>query len=827
MTTPAPDLEVAVVIPVYNRAEVVARTLGALSAQTYPSELLTVVVADDGSDEDIARVVERWESPFTKLYVRQEHKGFGAGRARNLGARSVEADVIVFLDSDAIAGPQFVATHARWHQGNPKSVVIGGRVHLTATGLEPDQLAAAAVDLDARTFDDRSDFRAVLSRRTSRFQATDEAYRAFVSINVSVPASLFHMVGGFEERFRWWGSEDSELGWRLWQAGAVFIDDPTARVYHQLDDDTAGGSEGRQRARELNRGLLSSLVPQRFYRKGMPEPPPEVPKFSILVSDVPANAPLELWRAAVDQTLPDFELIFIADGADHDPFAGAAEGERRVRFMPEPSQAVLSSRGEYLVFVNGHSAPGRTMLQNIRKRLDDRPALDAMTFGIDTPEGEYGRVEDVRLLERHWGGLPLSLAVRRRSLIRLLDSEKQLVESLETLREGDAAIHSSLALLGLPGVVRSQRPEAFILTRSGTRRLREAAQLGAVPAVRTGLELVKERVRPERPKPRRPKPSADRPPGVRYVGWVGKDNLGDEAMLEAARRLMPWGEIETRGEARDLLLLGGGTLINRNQYLRWLLERDSPRIERAVLGTGVANPSYWGLTEDTDEWLRWLGTCAYVGVRGPRSADTLDAWGFKGELEVCGDPALILETEIPYDPSGPILVAPVWTGGELWGGDDHRVYRELARAVEQWVDSGREVILMSCHPSDDRPILIVKDLVRGGQLGYEAGYLDVGASVDLVARSSLVIGERLHACVLAAAAHRPFVALEYRPKVRDFADSVAMEDYVIRTDELDAERLLELAGTLSGPTEEMTNAVATYRQRLRAAGEVIRDSLSG
>jgi hypothetical protein len=54
-----------------------------------------------------------------------------------------------------------------------------------------------------------------------------------------------------------------------------------------------------------------------------------------------------------------------------------------------------------------------------------------------------------------------------------------------------------------------------------------------------------------------------------------------------------------------------------------------------------------------------------------------------------------------------------------------------------------------------------------------------------------------------------------------------MEDYVIRTDELDAERLLELAGTLSGPTEEMTNAVATYRQRLRAAGEVIRDSLSG
>ncbi len=824
----APRMRAAVVIPVYNRMDVVARTLGALTAQTYPPELLTVVVADDGSDDDIAGVVERWDPPFTKVYVRQEHDGFGAGRARNLGARSVDSDVIIFLDSDAIVGPEFVAKHVRWHQQSPKAVVIGGRVHLSATGLEPDELAAAAVDLDARDFEDRGDFRSVLSRRTSKLQATDEPYRAFVSINVSVGASQFQATGGFEERFRWWGSEDSELGWRLWQAGATFIDDPEARVYHQIDDDTAGGDDGRQRARELNRGLLTSLVPQRFYRKGMPQPPPEVPKFSVLIEDVPEGAPLAFWKALIDQTLPDFEALFIARAADHDPFAGSAEGERRIRFFDDPGDAVAASKGEYLIFVNGHAALGRTLLQNIRKRLDERPALDLLTVGIGTPEGDYSRAEDVRLLERHWGGLPLSLAVRRRPLIRMLDGGTDLAAALQSMRDGATAVHSTLPLLSLPGVVRTARPEPFVRTQSGSRRLREAAQLGVGPTLRTGLEMVKGRVRPEAPKKKRSAPSADRPPGIRYVGWVGKENLGDEAMIEAARRLMPWGEIEARGEARDLLLLGGGTLINRNQYLRWLLDRDSPRIERAVLGTGVANPGYWGVTEDTGEWLRWLGTCAYVGVRGPRSAQTLVDWGFKGEVEVCGDPALHLRSDRPHDPDGPILVAPVWTGGELHGGDDQKVFEELAKAVVHWTDDGHEVTLMSCHPTDDRPILIIKELADGAPVTYHAGYLDVADTVDLIASSSLVVGERLHACVIAAATDRPFVAVEYRPKVRDFAESVAMGDNVIRTDEIVSGRLIELAAHAgSGPSAEMTTAVTDYRKRLIGASAVIEAAVIG
>jgi polysaccharide pyruvyl transferase WcaK-like protein len=113
-------------------------------------------------------------------------------------------------------------------------------------------------------------------------------------------------------------------------------------------------------------------------------------------------------------------------------------------------------------------------------------------------------------------------------------------------------------------------------------------------------------------------------------------------------------------------------------------------------------------------------------------------------------------------------------------------------------------------------------------VGYHAGYTDVPETFELIASSSIVVGERLHACVLAAAAGRPFVAVEYRPKVRDFSESVAMDDYVIRSDELQAGKLVELVAELGTEApEEMGAAVTAYRRRLAEASRVIEAAVTG
>lgn len=785
----------AVVIPVYNRSSVLERTLAALETQDHDD--LIVVVADDGSEEDIAGLVDLWNPTFPKRYVRQDHDGFGAGRARNLGAGSADADVVIFLDSDGITAPDYVSRHVEHHRNGKRAVVIGRRVHLVGAALEPRELAAR-IDLTRLPQKARGDFRTILARRTGRLRRTDEGYRAFVSSNVSMPMSLFRETGGFDERFRWWGSEDTEFGWRLWQAGADFVDDPDNVIYHQVDADTSGGDEGRQRAREMNRGLLASLVPHRFYRRGVPEPVPEVPKFTVVVHDVPPGAVPETWSALNSQTEPDFEVIFLVDGRDHDPFAGAASGEARISFQPDPTTAVKQSRGEFVVFLGGHSAPRNSLLQNVRVRLERRPAVPAVTFGVSTPDGPHGRLEDVTHLTETWAyRWPTALAVRRRPLVRALHGGDSLADALENL--ASQALHTRQPLIALPAATREERPDSY--TYATTR----------IPArERAPDEALEE---------------ADERPGVRYVGWVGKDNLGDEAMLQAVVDLMPWGEVATRGEATDLLLLGGGTLINRSHYLGWLTERDSPRIERAVIGTGVANPDYWGFTEDPEEWKRWLDTCCYVGVRGPKSAQILADWGYTGEVEICGDPALALARPEVAVEEGSVLIAPVWTGGELWGESDLPVFEAIASAASRLAAEGRTVTLMSCHPSDDRPIILIREMAGPG-LHYLCGYEDVDQSMRAIASASVMVGERLHACVLAAAADRPFVGLEYRPKVRDFAASVGMGDFVFRTDEVDGDRLLEAtreAETVD--TTTMMEKVAEYRGLLAGAARRIHSAV--
>ncbi len=317
-------------------------------------------------------------------------------------------------------------------------------------------------------------------------------------------------------------------------------------------------------------------------------------------------------------------------------------------------------------------------------------------------------------------------------------------------------------------------------------------------------------------------------PQARYVGWTGRFNLGDDVMVDRIRELLDWADIAESGDPQDLIVLGGGTLINMRTYLRWVSERDSPRIERATLGTGVASPEFWGLTEDPDRWVRWLTSCVYVGVRGPQSAETLRSWGYKGELEICGDSALLsTASEGVKRQAGRIVIAPVWTKGELWGGSDRDVVAALADAVTQWHGDGREVVCLASSPEDDGQILQLSKATGGEVLPYLAGYVENQAAIDLIASAEVVVGERLHACILAAAVSTPFIGIEYRPKLRDFAESVDRGDLVARTDTLSGDSIVDLAAeAISLGTEAADARVAEYRDRLRQASASLQKALS-
>ncbi len=93
--TGAPAPAVSVVIPVYNKAAYIARTLDSVAAQTFRD--FEVVVVDDGSSDESADIVAAYPDPRIRL-IRQENGGQSV--ATNNAIRAAKGDLIALLDGD-------------------------------------------------------------------------------------------------------------------------------------------------------------------------------------------------------------------------------------------------------------------------------------------------------------------------------------------------------------------------------------------------------------------------------------------------------------------------------------------------------------------------------------------------------------------------------------------------------------------------------------------------------------------------------------------------------------------------------------------------------
>jgi glycosyltransferase involved in cell wall biosynthesis len=97
-TSPA----IAVVMPVYNRATMVLRSIDSVLGQDFGN--FELIVADDGSTDDTCNVVEAVKDPRVILLRTERNQGSNA--ARNRGINAARAPLIAFLDSDDVYLPK-------------------------------------------------------------------------------------------------------------------------------------------------------------------------------------------------------------------------------------------------------------------------------------------------------------------------------------------------------------------------------------------------------------------------------------------------------------------------------------------------------------------------------------------------------------------------------------------------------------------------------------------------------------------------------------------------------------------------------------------------
>lgn len=94
--------KISVIIPTYNRAYIIAKSIESVLNQTYSN--FEIIIVDDGSNDNTLEIIESFNDPRIKYLQLTENRG--TCYARNFGIKKALGDYIAFHDSDDICLPQ-------------------------------------------------------------------------------------------------------------------------------------------------------------------------------------------------------------------------------------------------------------------------------------------------------------------------------------------------------------------------------------------------------------------------------------------------------------------------------------------------------------------------------------------------------------------------------------------------------------------------------------------------------------------------------------------------------------------------------------------------
>lgn len=241
---------VSVVVPTFHRPELLARCIGALARQTLAREDFEVLVVDDGRSDATRDWVahEATRHPHGFLRYLRPALGKGPAAARNWGWRAARAELVAFTDDDTLPAPDWLAQGRDAMRRNGWSA-MAGRVVVPAP---PDRAADGPTDHELMT----------------RGLETSE----FVTANAFVLKSALARVKGFDERFTRAWREDSDLQFRLEDAGAAMGRCDTAVVCHPVRPERWGVSLWQQKNVYFD-ALLYRKHPRRYRARVRARPP--------------------------------------------------------------------------------------------------------------------------------------------------------------------------------------------------------------------------------------------------------------------------------------------------------------------------------------------------------------------------------------------------------------------------------------------------------------------------------------------------------------------------------------------------------------------------
>lgn len=220
----------SVVIPTFNRLDMLLRVLDALDAQQGAPEF-EIIVIDDGSSDDTRKTLEKRASErqeeLPALKFRPQPNG-GPGRARNHGVSLATGRFVVFIGDDTVPEPPFLREHERVHRESNDDPLLAC---LGYTGWPRGERATAFMDYI-------NDYGLQFGYKLIKNGAI-VPFNFFYTSNISIDRQLL-TDHPFDTTFPAAAWEDTELAYRLDALGLKIRYDASAvtRHYHPMTIDS-------------------------------------------------------------------------------------------------------------------------------------------------------------------------------------------------------------------------------------------------------------------------------------------------------------------------------------------------------------------------------------------------------------------------------------------------------------------------------------------------------------------------------------------------------------------------------------------------------------
>ena len=208
---------ISIITPSYNRVDELKYLYNSLQEQSVDLKLFEFIVSDDGSTDSTSETVKHWqtESNFPIKFITQENQGPGA--ARNHGLENSEGELILFIDSDCEAHPDWIQTIYEEYL-NDSFDACGG-----PDGAKDDfTTLQKAIDFAMTSFITTGGMRGHSEKMMAKFFPRTH--------NMGIKRSVYEKVGGFVDLRH---GQDIELSNRIRKSGARIKFLINAVVYHR------------------------------------------------------------------------------------------------------------------------------------------------------------------------------------------------------------------------------------------------------------------------------------------------------------------------------------------------------------------------------------------------------------------------------------------------------------------------------------------------------------------------------------------------------------------------------------------------------------------